>query len=215
MFQSTHSLRSATLPDGCKSHLLAVSIHALLAECDRVQSTMTPLHTLFQSTHSLRSATGIGNRPARFRLFQSTHSLRSATFWHCKCINVPCGFNPRTPCGVRLPIPLVVLFSKCFNPRTPCGVRPRCCAGPPPRRCVSIHALLAECDNSKLSSPGRVNGFQSTHSLRSATPRLRRRQGCPCGFNPRTPCGVRLGRGIANENNRKFQSTHSLRSATL
>ena len=55
-FQSTHSLRSATL-----SLYIGTGNRG------------------FQSTHSLRSATGIGNRPACLSLFQSTHSLRSAT----------------------------------------------------------------------------------------------------------------------------------------
>ena len=56
-FQSTHSLRSATasivLPPDCK----AVSIHALLAECDVVPKALLPGANKFQSTHSLRSAT--------------------------------------------------------------------------------------------------------------------------------------------------------------
>ena len=57
---------------------------------------------------------------------------------------------------------------------------------------VSIHALLAECD---LSPQGRVG-----------------RHG---GFNPRTPCGVRLSpQGRAGRHG-VFQSTHSLRSATV
>ena len=56
---------------------------------------------------------------------------------------------------------------------------------------VSIHALLAECD-----SPGRRSVFPEP------------------GFNPRTPCGVRLLRNITQKEEKKFQSTHSLRSAT-
>ena len=34
-FQSTHSLRSATYYEGAKRFAYVVSIHALLAECDR------------------------------------------------------------------------------------------------------------------------------------------------------------------------------------
>ena len=56
---------------------------------------------------------------------------------------------------------------------------------------VSIHALLAECD-----------GIQ-------ARPLIIVRS-----FNPRTPCGVRLGNGLREKHERQFQSTHSLRSAT-
>ena len=77
----------------------------------------------FQSTHSLRSATIMRKQADMPILFQSTHSLRSATFPFgienvqqvvsihallAECdlvsfgiVNVPHGFNPRTPCGVR------------------------------------------------------------------------------------------------------------------
>nr|DAW01892.1 MAG TPA: hypothetical protein [Caudoviricetes sp.] len=59
------------------------------------------------------------------------------------------------------------------------------------------------------------SGFQSTHSLRSATfvrlrtPRSVRR------FNPRTPCGVRQAELARVLREQEFQSTHSLRSATF
>ena len=145
-FQSTHSLRSATIPLYTETVMEEVSIHALLAECDYTLS-----------------------------LFPTSKI----------------GFNPRTPCGVRLVALLCITVIIRFNPRTPCGVRP-----PTPARkgtrtmfqsthslrsatfqkwvlknpqSVSIHALLAECDQ---SSAGGCNPEQ--------------------GFNPRTPCGVRL-----------------------
>ena len=101
-------------------------------------------------------------------------------------------FNPRTPCGVR-PGPLFPLKPgpSSFNPRTPCGVRPNLTSYTPAMR-----------------------GFQSTHSLRSATwstlksgasfpvsihALLAECDGCP---GPRISWLYR------------FQSTHSLRSAT-
>ena len=124
LFQSTHSLRSATNYDIDEINLFLVSIHALLAECDRA----TPDNkTLTKS------------------------------------------FNPRTPCGVRRFLTSVAISPVGFNPRTPCGVR---LATMPPEHnrarfqsthslrsatelildidedtIVSIHALLAECDN--------------------------------------------------------------------
>ena len=78
-------------------------------------------------------------------------------------------FNPRTPCGVRLPVcrlvindPLIsihALHAECdfnvkrifhglvyFNPRTPCGVRPTIVNRVVTHRFISIHALHAECD---------------------------------------------------------------------
>ena len=56
---------------------------------------------------------------------------------------------------------------------------------------VSIHALLAECDQKRLAPP------RNQHR-----------------FNPRTPCGVRPESSVTRIRFRRFQSTHSLRSAT-
>ena len=147
VFQSTHSLRSATW----------------------FSSKSLTLYALFQSTHSLRSATNAGSTSSARRLV-SIHALLA----ECDCSSVSfifllfC-FNPRTPCGVRPEKALCALDGKtvsihallaecdlcggqprpirdCFNPRTPCGVR------------LSMTALPSFCTS-----------FQSTHSLRSAT----------------------------------------------
>ena len=128
-------------------------------------------------------------------------------FWPC--------FNPRTPCGVRQYV-LVYHFQTFagFNPRTPCGVRPH--------HGQSRDAFL---------------GFQSTHSLRSATQLIlldvkslnvsihALLAECDLneavikyfvdGFNPRTPCGVRQTSSSRSTTIVLFQSTHSLRSATF
>ena len=146
MFQSTHSLRSATTGCGSSTGEPVVSIHALLAECDPTCRTtikpagcfnprtpcgvrpiirvLTPVPASFQSTHSLRSATPASPRRPCDHRFQSTHSLRSATGVLLPAYIPGAGFNPRTPCGVRLP-----------------------------RTSFSLSRT----------------GFQSTHSLRSAT----------------------------------------------
>ncbi len=168
----------------------------------------------FQSTHSLRSATHRSPFVAEFIRFQSTHSLRSATFRGFLLVRL----------GV---VSIHALLAECdwllwglflpgtrFNPRTPCGVR----------QLMGFHRC----------GPA---GFQSTHSLRSATMRdliarmadevsihallaeCDRRQWpqwvLPGRFNPRTPCGVRPGRSSCQNPNLQFQSTHSLRSATI
>ena len=190
-FQSTHSLRSATVhfKDYCVP--LWVSIHALLAECDRntrpLQSSRTSFNPrtpcgvrqgyrcsrassmTFQSTHSLRSATWFSSKSLTlYALFQSTHSLRSAT-------------NAGSTSSARRLVSIHALLAECdcssvsfifllfcFNPRTPCGVRPEKALCALDGKTVSIHALLAECD-----------GTFHSH-LRG---QIR--------FNPRTPCGVR------------------------
>ena len=124
VFQSTHSLRSATW----------------------FSSKSLTLYALFQSTHSLRSATNAGSTSSARRLV-SIHALLA----ECDCSSVSfifllfC-FNPRTPCGVRpekalcaldgKTVSIHALLAECdgtfhshlrgqirFNPRTPCGVR--------------------------------------------------------------------------------------------
>ena len=169
LFQSTHSLRSATR--GRKNSFLPC---------------------WFQSTHSLRSATksafkiflvfvrfnprtpcgvrqcsrSTSNREIKF---QSTHSLRSATLPEFSHIEELKSFNPRTPCGVRLwrrrHCYALPEFQSTHSLRSATDTRPR------PSRLykVSIHALLAECDGAN---------FHVAEAERC--------------FNPRTPCGVRL-----------------------
>ncbi len=123
----------------------------------------------FQSTHSLRSATGYC-WTRRQGLSVSIHALLAECDEICNDYkNQQYGFNPRTPCGVRLsdwfsPCPANQFQSThslrsatCFS-----GIRKTC-------RKVSIHALLAECDSLRMKQLVDVLAFQSTHSLRSAT----------------------------------------------
>ena len=190
-FQSTHSLRSATNTKRKKGNNYEVSIHALLAECDYERHIRITYQKGFNPRTPCGVRRGIRNRPARFHLFQSTHSLRSATLVSFGIVNVPCGFNPRTPCGVR-----------------PAGAScPSSCSP-----FQSTHSLRSA--TVRWPHPRSVHWFQSTHSLRSATVYHRHlpvRRSC---FNPRTPCGVRLGIFWHCKCSTWFQSTHSLRSAT-
>ncbi len=148
MFQSTHSLRSATWLMRALVAELEVSIHALLAECDWGHTHRQAAAYRFNP----RTPCGVRLKPVIDLLFgdwfQSTHSLRSATrgiagssknrsvsihalLAECDAADLPptlrryC-FNPRTPCGVR---PFLTGFHasllSSFNPRTPCGVRLR------------------------------------------------------------------------------------------
>ena len=190
-FQSTHSLRSATPEAGERGLVRAVSIHALLAECDVMSqfhlsrfnrfNPRTPCgvrHAMlscagpcrrFQSTHSLRSATGYC-WTRRQGLSVSIHALLAECDEICNDYkNQQYGFNPRTPCGVRLsdwfsPCPANQFQSTHSLRSATCfsGIRKTC-------RKVSIHALLAECDSLRMKQLVDVLAFQSTHSLRSAT----------------------------------------------
>ncbi len=123
-----------------------VSIHALLAECDKC------LHSIAHHLNGFNPRTPCGVRLAfvgvsqHHSRFQSTHSLRSATLLLASSMIPSPGFNPRTPCGVRQQLGhnapgldkfqsthslrsatngTAIYFQEvwCFNPRTPCGVR--------------------------------------------------------------------------------------------
>ena len=146
LFQSTHSLRSAT---GRVSHgymLSRVSIHALLAECDRCgrrtfsgllcfnprtpcgvrrwQARAVSHREKFQSTHSLRSATACTRAHVTSTQFQSTHSLRSATapnLIHCYSTKqiILCANLPKKTVIARLlflSIYLSIFYSQCITP---------------------------------------------------------------------------------------------------
>ena len=168
LFQSTHSLRSATAYDVMIISSVNVSIHALLAECDPLTPPAKLKRLKFQSTHSLRSATGVlaGAVPCTP---VSIHALLAECdrFRHSFPRPVR-GFNPRTPCGVRpatgRALETVSAFQSTHSLRS--ATVPR--TGEVETIMVSIHALLAECD----SSTG-----QPLETIES--------------FNPRTPCGVR------------------------
>jgi len=102
MFQSTHSLRSATEGSDLSNYSTDVSIHALLAECDSstgdvASSPMVSIHALLAECDQRR----------------------------CAPPETCMGFNPRTPCGVRHAESILISASLSFNPRTPCGVRRR------------------------------------------------------------------------------------------
>ena len=168
LFQSTHSLRSATHQIVHYGGALPVSIHALLAECDGGGPCLGPGRPGFNPR------TPCGVRPLKLSLaaslvqFQSTHSLRSATMYLiCVSFN-EYGFNPRTPCGVRLisfrltlPLPL---FQSTHSLRsaTLYGERLRSMS-----RFQSTHSLRSATPSTAAARLSRW--FQSTHSLRSAT----------------------------------------------
>ena len=172
-FQSTHSLRSATIFQIPQTGQVTVSIHALLAECDQVRKSWLNVPGQFQSTHSLRSAT-IGNWPGCFFPQVSIHALLAecdfyedakrfayivsihALLAECDSFSIstqeiPVRFNPRTPCGVRhragIGGSFRIQFQSTHSLRSATiGNWPGCFF---PQ--VSIHALLAECDKPRTT----------------------------------------------------------------
>ena len=194
---------------------LRVSIHALLAECDMEEISDGVWAMKFQSTHSLRSATILFDC-LNAQGAVSIHALLAECDeeWSAPGYDTK-GFNPRTPCGVRLSF----FFRNCKRKK---GFQ-------------STHSLRSA--TRIYSQFGQDFPFQSTHSLRSATSRFRNPGAAGDSFNPRTPCGVRPYSGRAYDvclevsihallaecdlrfptawkQWNRFQSTHSLRSAT-
>ena len=188
-FQSTHSLRSATAAKWAFNLVPIVSIHALLAECDALADL--DMINMWVSIHALLAEC-------------DRHRRRGNGNNH--------GFNPRTPCGVRRIVRASDSSGECFNPRTPCGVRlghsfvffwlllvsihallAECDLSLSIyiyRDGVSIHALLAECDSMYT---GACHEYAvSIHALLAECDSRRQVAFRPVHrFNPRTPCGVR------------------------
>ena len=162
-FQSTHSLRSATRPDCADDRQGWVSIHALLAECDKdliqfIDANRVSIHALLaecdrpyaspskgRCCFNPRTPCGVRQELRgsfeRIDPFQSTHSLRSATCDEVAAVLRRNGFNPRTPCGVRRHVRITDGDADC----------------------VSIHALLAECD---CAQPYTLLLNKANHTLR-------------------------------------------------
>ena len=120
-----------------------ISIHALLAESDAFSTFLPIREALFLSTLSLRRATLIRHMAHLMELlFLSTLSLRRATGIIDIINNVINNFYPRSPCGERL--------NDAIN-----GCNPDF---------ISIHALLAESDDT-WARGSRVTYIISIHAL--------------------------------------------------
>ena len=128
--------------------LLTVSIHALLAECDLDEGDFCTV--IGVSIHALLAECD------RKPFFGAT---------------VRISFNPRTPCGVRPAIGRACAIVSAFQSTH--SLRSATYDYYPDAQeiHVSIHALLAECDETLT----------------------KRKEPEQC-FNPRTPCGVRRNR---------------------
>ena len=147
LFLSTLSLRRATSLAYNQLHYSKYFYPRSPCGERRQPAPRTPSTTLFLSTLSLRRATQ--DRGAYFieRLFLSTLSLRRATNLCISIIQLIQHFYPRSPCGERL-VP-VHIGQQCVE--------------------ISIHALLAESDQSRRACTAYAHVFLSTLSLRRAT----------------------------------------------
>ena len=167
-FQSTHPLRGATMTVDGTEAFTRISIHAPLAGCDTCTNAGAARNIPFQSTHPLRGATFLHQQAGVFLRISIHAPLAGCDFTNKINTAAQYDFNPRTPCGVRLPFPEIPSRRLHFNPRTPCGVRHKNgCNMTVHREFQSTHPLRgATCGLSILSSTA---PFQSTHPLRGAT----------------------------------------------
>ena len=192
-FQSTHPVRGAThqCPELVRNYLAFQSTHPVRGATITKMSILGLLE--FQSTHPVRGATSgctsFHSPPAEF---QSTHPVRGATTSAAGRFCTYSNFNPRTPCGVRPFAPIECILKSSFQSTHPVRGATMSVALKAAWALISIHAPRAGCD-CFVPFPqfiGRAN------------------------FNPRTPCGVRLGKRILDMSISKFQSTHPVRGAT-
>ena len=124
LFQSALPLRGAT-PDGAPhTDAAGISIRAPLAGSDINSDELQTYNYIFQSALPLRGAT---SHPC-------TSTARRSNF------------NPRSPCGERLPFRRIASRGINFNPRSPCGERPTDEVTKPRNIDISIRAPLAGSD---------------------------------------------------------------------
>ena len=111
--------------------------------------------------------------------------------WRDTAMRIRERFNPRAPCGARLPPRQAPSSMPYFNPCAPCGAR---------RRRFGVARAAA--------------GFQPTRPLRGATPAGQLPFMRQPYFNPRAPCGARPFLPTRQCLPKEFQPTRPLRGAT-
>ena len=191
-FLSTLSLRRATNPVFAVTSEVSISIHALLAESDKLVwfGIIDILNFYPRSPCGERLRQNPGKHYVAFR-FLSTLSLRRATSANCSCHSVRPDFYPRSPCGERhsasgtlsdtSDISIHALLAESDNDCEQYYIRARISIHAllaesdrihrqfPRQTRISIHALLAESDAGVMLGGLWVLSFLSTLSLRRAT----------------------------------------------
>ena len=191
-FLSTFSLRRATLELKPISNFGLISIHALLAEsdcaaapcphgrcyfyprspCGERRAYSLPSSTISTiSIHALlaESDSGRGKDAARYPHFYPRSPCGERPQISARALRSWAYFYPRSPCGER---PLLRAHRpprRHFYPRSPCGERPVSSGRYPRISPISIHALLAESDETWFYPYDPTAKFLSTLSLRRAT----------------------------------------------
>ena len=214
-FLSTLSLRRATFK-GAHGHISGdISIHALLAESDKLAHRWAAWYCLFLSTLSLRRATTgttsakmprsdfyprspCGERPFIFSCYYNTRIISIHALLAESDRTNKLAFNLISPFLSTLSLRRATaamgkptLEIAYFYPRSPCGER---------------HMPF------RMPTGGLL--FLSTLSLRRATTANRTDPSAILDFYPRSPCGERRGPRWTECHLPRFLSTLSLRRAT-
>ena len=169
LFQSTSSVWRTTATVETRQMLKEISIHVLRVEDDFLHTTRHTATQPFQSTSSVWRTTCFRCAIFRLSIFQSTSSVWRTTAVTELFCHIFINFNPRPPCGGRLP------QTKRHTPTD----------------AISIHVLRVEDDVSCFFLQRHRYLFQSTSSVWRTTSIL---CGLPSNipyFNPRPPCGGR------------------------
>ena len=191
----------------------------------------------FQSTLPVWGATRLAGKQSRMlERFQSTLPVWGATWWRyrseCRCSD----FNPRSPCGerqcgygagrpsIRFQSTLPVWGATGRYGRIAAG---GCISIHAPRvgsdrhdlrrirHCqISIHAPRVGSDSICAANSIRTKKFQSTLPVWGATAITFGGDRILVYFNPRSPCGERLQRGLLRCRAMTFQSTLPVWGAT-
>ena len=167
-FLSTLSLRRATVCKKNIGRLLAISIHALLAESDRLWTILYSCPGNFYPRSPCGERRGAPSSSSGKIIFLSTLSLRRATN---DAIN---GCNPDF-----ISIHALLAESDKITITVDEGTL------------ISIHALLAESDDVSLIYTNRCRDFYP-RSPCGERPALRQALPAKLYFYPRSPCGERL-----------------------
>ena len=169
-FLSTLSLRRATRTGLTCGDGRNISIHALLAESDKLVN--------------------VHNNPTT--KFLSTLSLRRATVVIVAVLHIIANFYPRSPCGERRSSKINSSYiTAYFYPRSPCGERLPAVPSPILRMLfLSTLSLRRATTDGSICFDSREL-FLSTLSLRRATCGLPAGQPITPDFYPRSPCGER------------------------
>ena len=147
-------------------------------------------------------------------IFLSTLSLRRATAVTTVVVGPSRDFYPRSPCGERPSTTIIIISIVLFLSTLSLRRATERFLNYFNARLISIHALLAESDMTRLLMNWTLWTFLSTLSLRRATPNAHDKRFSRIHFYPRSPCGERHNYSKRVASIKEFLSTLSLRRAT-